>query len=380
MNVTMGDALWRCATVMVDGICVGSATLDEHVQQLEEVFSRLAARGHSLKPSKVKLLQQDVEYLGHISAPGGVKITPGQRKAILAMPYPLNEDGEVMETSLRSFIGLANFSRRYVNNFALLTYRLNGLLKKDSNGIWTLAHIIAFDEIKYDIFRVFRVRELAGRSGPASGTPPLNPPSMVEGPKVHIDYRLPIYICTDACKEGIGGYLYQKHEGSSEEQVVLHFSRSCSKDERKWDTRELELLAAIATLERIQYYIDGQRVALETDHNNLRWIVNIKNPQGKLARWITRLSCYGLHFVYRKGECNEVAGCVSRNAIRMLSRRLGRTTQHTLMEVEKDLQQMHQVQPEVMESKGAQPKSAVRYAEVKQLATAVKATKRMGCL
>ena len=82
---------------------------------------------------------------------GGVKITPGQRKASLAMPYPIDDDGAVAETSLRSFIGLANFSRRYVNNFALLTYRLNGLLKKDSNGIWTLAHIIAFDAIKYDV-------------------------------------------------------------------------------------------------------------------------------------------------------------------------------------------------------------------------------------
>ena len=40
------------------------------------------------------------------------------------------------------------------------------------------------------------------------------------------------------------------------------------------------------------------------------------------------------------------------------------------MEVENDLRQMHQVQQEVMESKGARPKSAVEYAEVKQLATA----------
>ena len=169
---------------------------------------------------------------------------------------------------------------------------------------------------------------------------------------------------------GHWGYLYQKHEGSNEGQVVLYFSRSCSKDERKWDTRELELLAANATLEHTQYYIDGQRVTLETDHNNLRWIMNSKNPQGKLARWITRLSCYDVHFVYRKGECNEVADCASRKAIRMLLRRLGRATQHTLMEVEKDLRQMHQVQQEVMEPKGAQPKSAVRYAEVKKLATA----------
>ena len=58
MNMTMGDALWRCAIVMVDDICVGSATLDEHARQLAEVFSRLAAREHSLKPSKARLLRR----------------------------------------------------------------------------------------------------------------------------------------------------------------------------------------------------------------------------------------------------------------------------------------------------------------------------------
>ena len=43
--------------------------------------------------------------------------------------------------------------------------------------------------------------------------------------------------------------------------------------------------------------------------------MNIKNPQGRLARWITRLSAFDVEFVYRKGECNEVAECVSRNAL-----------------------------------------------------------------
>ena len=68
-------------------------------------------------------------------------------------------------------------------------------------------------------------------------------------------------------------------------------------------------------MEQFQYYLDGQRFTLETDHNNLRWIMNIKNPQGRLARWITRLSAFDVEFVYRKGECNEVADCVSRNAL-----------------------------------------------------------------
>ena len=52
MNVTMGDALWRCAIVTVDDICVASETMDDHKAHLEEVFSRLASRGHSLKPEK----------------------------------------------------------------------------------------------------------------------------------------------------------------------------------------------------------------------------------------------------------------------------------------------------------------------------------------
>ena len=85
--------------------------------------------------------------------------------------------------------------------------------------------------------------------------------------------------------------------------------------EKQWDTRELELLAAIATMGQFQYYLDGQRFTLETDHNNLRWIMNIKNPQGRLARWITRLTAFEVEIVYRKGECNEVADCVSRNAL-----------------------------------------------------------------
>ena len=43
--------------------------------------------------------------------------------------------------------------------------------------------------------------------------------------------------------------------------------------------------------------------------------MNSKNPQGRLARWITRLTAFDVEFVYRKGECNEVADCVSRNSL-----------------------------------------------------------------
>ena len=172
MNVTMGDALWRCAIVMVDGMCVASETMDDHKAHSEEVFSRLASRGHALKPKKVELLKEEVGYLGHISTPKGIKITPGQREAIIKMPYPLDSEGDVEETRLRSFIGLANFSWRYIDNFAMHACRLNGLLQKESAVIWTLAHAISYDAIKYGI---------AWSKG-----------------LYQIDYKRPSFVCTDA--------------------------------------------------------------------------------------------------------------------------------------------------------------------------------------
>ena len=106
---------------------------------------------------------------------------------------------------------------------------------------------------------------------------------------------------------------------------MLYFPRSTAEAEKQWETRELELLAAIATMEQFQYYLDGQRFTLETDHNNLRWIMNIKTPQGRLARWIARLTAFDVEFLYRKGGCNEVADCASRNS---LAARLAKVIKH----------------------------------------------------
>ena len=109
MNAIMGDALWRSSIVMVDDSCVASETMDDNKAHLEEAFSRLASKGHALAPKKVKLRQDEVEYLGHISTPNGMKITPGQREAIVNLPCPLDSEGDVDETRLRSFKGLAIF-------------------------------------------------------------------------------------------------------------------------------------------------------------------------------------------------------------------------------------------------------------------------------
>ena len=128
------------------------------------------------------------------------------------------------------------------------------------------------------------------------------------------NYHHPIYVCTDGSKHGIGGYVYQLIGG--EERVISYYSRSTTADERKWDTRELEILAIIATLEHFHPIIDGQHLRLQTDHKNLRYLMDMKNPTGRLGRWVMRLSEFNFELSYRKGKYMDIADCLSRNAQR----------------------------------------------------------------
>ena len=103
VNHTMGDSLWRCCVAMVDDLVIASVDETQHLTHLEECFAKLASRGHSIKPKKMKFLQEEVEYLGHISTEEGFKITPRHKTAVTEMPYPLNDDAQqTSEASLHN--------------------------------------------------------------------------------------------------------------------------------------------------------------------------------------------------------------------------------------------------------------------------------------
>ena len=82
--------------------------------------------------------------------------------------------------------------------------------------------------------------------------------------------------CTDGPMHGIGGYVYQLIGG--EERVVSFYSRSTTADERKWDTRELEILAIIATLEHFHPIVDGKHLRIQTDYKNLKCGPRVQQP------------------------------------------------------------------------------------------------------
>ena len=76
---------------MVDDVIIASAEVPQHRGGVRAAFDRLARRHHAVKPVKANILNDDIEYLGHISTPSGLKPTDKHVKAIREMPPSIDK-------------------------------------------------------------------------------------------------------------------------------------------------------------------------------------------------------------------------------------------------------------------------------------------------
>jgi hypothetical protein len=111
MESCMGDLYLTYCLLYMDNIIVYSRTYEEHLQCLKAVFQRLHEEGLKLKPSKCRLFQKEIKYLGHIVSEDGVHTDPGKIQAVKAWPVPKTVK------QVQSFLGFVGYYRRFVPNF-----------------------------------------------------------------------------------------------------------------------------------------------------------------------------------------------------------------------------------------------------------------------
>ena len=86
MNLVLAGLTWSTCLVYVDDVICFANSFEEHVERMGQVFTRLSAAGLKLKPSKCKLFQRQVAFLGHIVSQAGVEADPSKVEAIVDWP------------------------------------------------------------------------------------------------------------------------------------------------------------------------------------------------------------------------------------------------------------------------------------------------------
>ena len=277
MDVVLAGLKWHNLLVYLDDICVFSDSFETHLASLTQTFERLRSFNLKLKPGKCHILQREFRYLGHIISAGGMSTDPVKTTAVKAMPAPRNVKG------VRSFLGICNYYRRFIDKFAIVGKPLYTLLNTTEKFVWTDAHQRSFEDLKVS----------------------LTTAPMLKFP----DYNAMFIVQTDASDDGLGAVLSQRITG--EERVIEYSSRTLRPAEVNWTVREKEALAIIYACETFRPYVYLTKFVIETDHHSLQWLMTAKTP-ARLVRWALRLSEFDFEIKYRKGSSNSNADALSR--------------------------------------------------------------------
>ena len=130
MQLVLSGLQWSKAVLYLDDIITFGKTFDETLLNLELVFERLRKAGLVLKPSKCRLFQESVEFLGHVVSQEGISCDPNKVEAIKNWPKPQKVK------DVRSFLGLASYYRKHIRSFATIAAPLNALTKKNAKFIF----------------------------------------------------------------------------------------------------------------------------------------------------------------------------------------------------------------------------------------------------
>ena len=282
MDCVMFGLNFETCLVYLDDIIVFSADIDSHLQRLKLLFERLKLTNLKLKPSKCKLIQRSVKFLGYVVSDEGLSTDPDKVEAVANWPTP------VKLREVRGFLGLCGYYRRFVRQFSDIAAPLHAMTKKNRVFEWTA-----------DCQKAFNMLKTCLVSSPVLSLPR-------DGGGYILD--------TDASEHGIGAVLSQVQDG--EERVLAYASRLFSDAEKNYCVTRKELLAVTYYLRHFRQYLLGWPFTIRTDHAALQWLRRTPEPIGQQARWLEITEEFDFTIQHRPGRKHTNADSMSRRPCR----------------------------------------------------------------
>jgi len=220
----------------------------------------------------------ELEFLGFNLNGNGMRASEKNIVKVKQFPVPKSRK------ELQRFLGMSNFNRRFIKNYAHITAPMARLTSEKVPFLWGEAEQEAFTTIKEA----------------------LQTATMLHLP----DWSKKFQIFSDASDVAVGATLCQ--EDDNKKMVVLGYhSKTLSGCEKRWGATDKEMYGVISASRKWECYCSNG-VIFHTDHQPLTTMKKTKSPRGKRARWLMELENFDYSLVYIEGKKNVSADYLSR--------------------------------------------------------------------
>lgn len=195
-----------------------------------------------------------MKFLGHIVNRFGVYVDPAKVEAVSNWKRPTSV------TEIRSFLGLAGYYCRFIQDFSKIASSLTRLTQKRVPFVWDEDCEYAFNELKC---------------------------RLTSAPVLALSKRgLGHVIYWDASRLGLGCVLMQF------DHVIAYALRQLKTHEKNYPTHDLEAAAVVFTLKIWRHYLYGETLEVFFDHKSLKYIFTQKDLNMRQPRWMEYLEDY----------------------------------------------------------------------------------------
>ena len=267
-----------------DIMLASNGTLQDHLIKLEQVLKRLKMHGVKIRPEKINIARDTVDFLGVVWTKGKISIPEAKVIAFKNLPSPNTPK------RTKSVICALAYYRKFIPKFAEISQPLMDLATLHPKQFkWTEDHEKRF-------------RTLID--------------SIVQNSSLHLpDPTKEFYVQTDASQNCGAGRVFQKDKDGNE-LLIACVSRTFTKSERVYSTVKKEVLALLYTLRTMDFFLRyAPKLVILVDAQAIVFLRLCKDSQGILLRFSLELSKYDAEVHHVPGVNNEVSDVLSRHHV-----------------------------------------------------------------
>jgi len=301
MDKLLGDLSHYVLHYADDILIASDKDLTHHIDLIGHVLQRLEEGGIKIRPSKLHVATDSVDFLGIKWQQGKLNIPEARVLAFKQYPKPTTAK------QTKSFVCAMSYYRRFLPNFAEHARPLLELTTQHHKQFkWTQEHDIAF----YKLIDLLVTHTSLNIPDPAK----------------------PFYVQTDASDYCGAGRVFQKDDEGNE-LLMACVSRTFTKAERKYGVFRKVTLALLYALKSMDFFLRfANKVIILVDAKSILFLRMCKDSAGILLRFSLELSKYEAEIFHVPGKENEISDILSCNHIHLKDLIAEEKNRHVLSE------------------------------------------------